>query len=64
MQAELVPESRQRIQARERKECVGKVAVDILGRMEYRPIGFGPGISLEKAEIKNTAMVDKGYDTQ
>src|SRR6185312_872951 len=63
MQHETVPQSGKRVQARERKECIGQIPVNVLGGFKYRGVFLDPEIEVKKAELENAAMVNEGHET-
>ena len=47
------------MQPRERENSVGEIAVNILGRMKYRPVLLDPEIHLKDSKIENSPVVDE-----
>ena len=63
MPNEMVPQSGQRVDASEREQRIGEIAVDILRGMKHCTVGFDPKIDLEDAKIESAAVPDEGDDT-
>jgi hypothetical protein len=62
MQSEVVPQCRQRVQTREREECIRQISVNILGRLEYRPVLIDSKVEIKKTKMKYSAVENEGHD--